>query len=192
VAEDIRVVTKRQTAALVLGLVAIFVVALITGLGDTPVIVDQSRQPSTPTLSGSSVSTALITAALGFVFFVVGQFALKLFVEPIQEQARIVGEVTHALTYYRAVSSRPTASEADIAEARRKYRDLAARLRMNLRLLKPWYQFFARPPFVLPEECVRQAATSLVVLSSAVQKGPAAEDVQEHSHLVRQSLGIER
>ena len=138
------------------------------------------------------MSTALITAALGFVFFVVGQFALKLFVEPIQEQARIVGEVAHALTYYRTVNSRPTASEVDIAEARRKYRNLAARLRMNLWVLKPWYRVSARSPFVLPEQRIRRDADSLIVLSSTVQKDPSAEDVLQHRHVVRENLGIEQ
>jgi hypothetical protein len=38
--------------------------------------------------------TALLTTALGLVVFVLGQFALKLIVEPIQEQRRAVGNYT--------------------------------------------------------------------------------------------------
>ena len=49
--------------------------------------------------------TAGATAGLGFIAFVVGQLVLTLIVQPVHEQARIVGEVAHALTYYRGVSS---------------------------------------------------------------------------------------
>jgi hypothetical protein len=136
--------------------------------------------------------TAGLTTGLGLIAFVLGQLGLKLFVDPIQEQARTVGGVTHALTYYRHVSSSPTdPSPEDIAEARRAYRDLAATLRMTLRVL-PKYWFFARLQLVLPEESVRRAAASLIVLSTTVQKGSVAEDVQRHSRVVRESLGIEQ
>jgi hypothetical protein len=136
--------------------------------------------------------TAGATAGLGFIAFVLGQFALKLIVEPIQEQARIVGEVTHALTYYRNVSSETSGFGPEgIEEARRTYRDLAARLRMNIRVLRRWYGVFARPPFVLPAENVRNAAAALIILSSIVRKDPAAEDVLSNRALVRKSLNIE-
>src|SRR3954452_12269744 len=108
------------------------------------------------------------------------------------QQARIVGEVTHALTYYRNVSSETSGSGPEgIGEARRTYRDLAARLRMNIRVLRRWYRVFARPPCVLPAENVRRAAEALIVLSATVQKSPAAEDVRRHRTVVRESLDIE-
>jgi hypothetical protein len=136
--------------------------------------------------------TAGATAGLGFIAFVLGQFALKLIVEPIQEQARIVGEVTHVLTYYRNVSSDTSGFGPEgIAEARRKYRDLAAQLRKNLRVLRLWYGVFARPPFVLPAENVRKAAAALIILSTTVRKDHAAKDVQSNRAVVRESLNIE-
>src|SRR5215203_6268213 len=114
--------------------------------------------------------TAGATAGLGFIAFVVGQLVLTLIVEPIQEQSRIVGEVTHALTYYRNVSSETSSFGPEgIEEARRTYRDLAARLRMNIRVLRRWYRVFARfaqPPFVLPAKNVRKAAAALIILAN--------------------------
>jgi len=136
--------------------------------------------------------TAGLTAGLGFIAFVVGQLVLTLIVQPVQEQARIVGEVAHALTYYRGVSSDTSGFGPEgIAEARRTYRDLAARLRMNLRVLRIWYRVFARPPFVLPAENVRKAAAALIILSTTVRKDHAAEDVQSNRAVVRESLNIE-
>ncbi len=55
-----------------------------------------------PTLS-ASLFTAALTALLGIVVFVLGQIAVKFILDPIQEQARTIGEVTHALTYYANV-----------------------------------------------------------------------------------------
>jgi hypothetical protein len=186
-------VRSRETIALVLGLVAIFIAARVIGIGET---VDQPRAPvdstgSVKSGSGSSVETALITAGLGFVAFVVGQFVLKLIVDPIQEQRRIVGEVTHALTYYRNVGSGGSAGSGSsrVAEARDKYRDLGARLRMNLRVIRP-YRFFARLRMVLPEEQVRRAAAALIVLSTNVQQDPGSELMRTQRHEVRRNLEI--
>jgi hypothetical protein len=86
----------------------------------------------------ASLLTAGITALLGFVVFVGGQLTLKLFVEPIQDQKRIIGRIAHALTYYANVYeiSRPE----DVAEGRKVYRDLAGELRASFRVI-PLYSF---------------------------------------------------
>jgi len=140
-----------------------------------------------------SIVTAGLTTGLGLIAFVLGQFAIKLVVEPIQEQKRVVGNVAHALIYYRNVgSSKPTGPEPErVAEARRTYRDLAARLRTNLRVV-PFYEVFARLQFVLPREQVRQASTALIGLANTVQKGAAADDVNRYRWTVEKSLGIDR
>jgi hypothetical protein len=119
--------------------------------------------------------TAGLTAGLGFVAFVVGQLALDLIVKPTQEQARIVGEVAHALTYYRSVSSDTSGFGPEgIEEARRTYRDLAARLRMNIQVLRRWYPGLVRLQLVLPAENLRKAAAALIIVSAIVRKDPAA------------------
>ena len=125
-----------------------------------------------------SIVTAGLTTALGLFAFVLGQFALKPIVEPIQEQTRIVGEVTHALIYYRNVGrSNPAGPDPEgVAEARRSYRDLAAGLRTNLRVV-PRYEVFARLQLVLPREQVQQTSAALIGLANTVQKGPDADDV---------------
>jgi len=137
--------------------------------------------------------TAGLTAGLGFLAFVLGQLALKLVVEPMQEQWRAVGNVAHALIYYRNVGpDKPTGPDAErAAEARRVYRDLAAEFRRNLRVV-PCYEVFARLGFVLPRGQVRQAASALIGLANTVQKGPAAEDVNRYRFEVEKNLRIDR
>ena len=140
-----------------------------------------------------SIVTAGLTTALGLVAFVLGQFALKLVVEPIQEQKRLVGNVAHALIYYLNVGpSDPTGPDPErVAEARRTYRDLAARLCMNLRVV-PRHEVFARLQLVLPAKRVRQASAALIGLANTVQKGSHADDVNRCRWDVEQSLGIDR
>jgi len=140
-----------------------------------------------------AIVTAGLTTALGLFAFVLGQFALKLVVEPIQEQKRVVGNVAHALTYYRNVGrSNPAKPDPErVGEARRVYRDLAAALRTNLRVV-PWYEVFVRLQFVLPREQVRQAATALIGLANTVQKEPHADDVAGYRWTVEKNLGIDR
>jgi len=48
----------------------------------------------------TSGATACFTIVAGVVVFVTGQFAVKLFVEPIQYQSKLLGEIANALVYY--------------------------------------------------------------------------------------------
>jgi hypothetical protein len=48
----------------------------------------------------TAIVTALVTALLAILVFVLTQSFLKLFLEPIQEQRRLIGEVATALTVH--------------------------------------------------------------------------------------------
>jgi|SRR5215208_2503471 len=93
----------------------------------------------------SSITTSLLTAGftalLGLAVFVAGQFALKLFVEPIQAQKRAIGKTAHALTYYANVIE--GSDPETVSEGRKVYRDLAAEFRASTNVI-PLYRMFAR------------------------------------------------
>jgi hypothetical protein len=93
-----------------------------------------------PTLTLSLI-TAAFTAFLGAVVFVVGHFVVRFVVAPIQEQARAIGGVTHALTYYANLYE-DTYPDV-IEEGSRVYRTLAAGLHSGVRVI-PCYGIFAR------------------------------------------------
>jgi hypothetical protein len=140
-----------------------------------------------------AIVTAGLTTGLGLLAFVAGQFALKLVVEPIQQEWRAVGGVAHALVYYRNVGRgdpRGPAPERE-AEARRVYRDLAGEFRRNLRVV-PRYEVFVRLGVVLPSDRVRRASTALIGLANTVHKGHAAADVNRYRFEVEKNLGIDR
>ena len=49
---------------------------------------------------GSEVLMAIVTALLAVLVFVLTQSFLKLVLEPVQEQLKLIGEVAHALLFY--------------------------------------------------------------------------------------------
>jgi len=57
----------------------------------------------------AEVLRAGITVVLGFVVFVLGQVAQRFFIEPIQEQRRVIGEITLAVLYYDNVGEKAKA-----------------------------------------------------------------------------------
>lgn len=80
--------------------------------------------------------TVFATVVAGVVVFVIGQVALKLVIEPMQDQASTIGGITHSLTYYANVSK--ASPDEEVREARRVYRDQAAALRRTLRTARPY------------------------------------------------------
>jgi len=111
------------------------------------------------------VRTAAITVVLGFVVFVLGQIAQKFFIEPIQEQKRIIGEIASAVLYYGNVSSmaRPEIQ----LEAYASLRKLAGQLRATLWSI-PCYRLFEFLRMVEKRENVLTASAQLVGWANSV------------------------
>jgi hypothetical protein len=109
--------------------------------------------------------TAAITVALGFVVFVFGQIAQRFFIEPIQEQRRVIGEVAYVVLYYANVSGlgKPERQQ----EASKKLRELAGELRSTLWTV-PWYRFFQYLRLVEKRENVISASAGLVGWSNSL------------------------
>ena len=159
----------------------------------------------------SSLLTAGLTTLLGVVVFVFGQWVLKIYIEPIQEQRRIVGRVVHALRYYdrqpHALSARfaevtlekEPASVAEVntdgfaREARAAFNGLSAELTANLHLIPSHgYARLARWELVKPKGDVEGAAIALVELSFWFgEDGDAVQgEVLRHVHRIQEELGI--
>ncbi len=131
--------------------------------------------------------TAAFTASLGAVVFVVGQIFLKLIVEPVQEQYRTKGQVTHALTFYRNVYE--VIDPGQMPEARRVHRDLAAGLLIGVDVI-PLYRVLAALRLVIPKEKVRKASTALIGLSNSIGNEDELDDAELRRQEIAESLGI--
>jgi hypothetical protein len=113
----------------------------------------------------SEVLTAAITVVLGFVVLVLGEVAKRFFIDPVQEQQRIIGEISFAVIYYHNVSSMSPPEVRE--EAQRTLRKLSAQLYATLGVIRP-YGFFERRGWVEKREDVRDAATGLIGWSNSV------------------------
>ena len=111
--------------------------------------------------------TLLITILSGVTVFVLGQIVQRLFIEPIQEQRRVIGKIAHAVLFYCNTSGDPVlASPATPEEALKAVRGLAAELHATLAVV-PFYGTCARLRLVWKAETVREACRLLVGISNS-------------------------
>ena len=153
--------------------------------------------------------TPVWTILGALVVFVITQSFLKLVLEPIQEQRRLIGEVASALTVYeKSVVLRVQPSGGvmgtepmyfgkgpeEAKEADRALRELAGRLRASLWSV-PAYDLFALLHIVPKLADVAIAAAEFRMWYSQLP-GPMNEHqlarVQECQRIISERLGIER
>lgn len=133
------------------------------------------------------ILTAVFTASLAAVVFVFGQFLLKLVIEPVQEQYRAIGGITHALLYH--ANAYEEIDPDQVTEARRVYRDLAAGLRVGVSVI-PLYGLLTSLGLVVPKEKVWKASTALIGLSNSIGKERRHDDVERRRKEIAENLSI--
>jgi len=139
----------------------------------------------------------LLTAILGVLVFVAGQAILRFVVEPVQEQKRLIGEVTHALLFY--ANRGPIGVELGsypaehLYEASAHLRDLAGRLRASV-FYVPFYDSLARLGVVPTKEDALEAAAQLVGWSNSVlsERSGRDRDNLNRQRIIAEKLGITR
>jgi hypothetical protein len=132
------------------------------------------------------MATAFVTALLAVLVFVFTQSFLKLVLEPIQEQKKLIGEVAHALLFYANVGP-VGASEEERSRAREALRGLAGQLRASLWTI-PFYDTLARMGRVPKREDLLEASTQLVGWSNSLNY--EAHDRPERRKIIADRLGI--
>jgi hypothetical protein len=141
----------------------------------------------------SQLVTAALTAFFGVLVFVTGQFLQKFLLEPIQEQRKVVGEITYSLTYLAKVGPVPDnikigvqllASEDPIVAAK-TLRKLGGQLRSSLFTI-PFYGLLARLGIVLKKEILIDVSTSMIGWSNSLQSG----NPEAHRKRIAESLGV--
>jgi hypothetical protein len=145
------------------------------------------------------VTTAIVTALLAVLVFVITESLLKLLLEPIQEQRRLIGEVASALTVYeksytlRIGATTFGAPKEEAVEADRALRELAGRLRGSLWSV-PAYDAFALLRLVRKLADVVAAANALQMWYSQLPGEVSNEQVahiKECQKIIAERLGIE-
>lgn len=124
----------------------------------------------------------------------VTQSFLKLVLEPIQDQRKLIGDVAHALLFYKNVYHPESFGPPDdrrrdeLDEARKTLRGLAGRLRASLWTI-PFYNTLARLGRVRNTEDVLEASTQLIGWSNSLY-GNWEEDNDKRQRIIAERLGI--
>ncbi len=139
--------------------------------------------------------TPILTALLAVLVFVLTQSFLKLVLEPIQEQRRLIGEVAHALVFYANVyhvTAFGTPDERrieELEEARKALRNLAGQLRASLWTV-PFYDALARVGWVPRKQDVLEAATQLIGWSTSLYGSTGDGAREKRRTIIADRLGI--
>ena len=140
--------------------------------------------------------TAIVTALLAVLVFVVTQSFLKLVLEPIQEQRKLIGEVAHALLFYanvyhlHMVKLPDEERKQELEETRKALRELAGRLRASLWTI-PFCDTLALLRRVPKREDVLKASDQLVVWSNSLY-GSRGSDRSNAQRIIADRLGISK
>lgn len=126
----------------------------------------------------SSSLTACFTVFGGIVVLILGQLALKLFVEPINKQAELVGEIAHSLTFYANYYGNASLFEKDdLRDAVRTLRSQASRLRASAWTIR-WYGLWQLMGITPRKADLLKASEYLIALSNSMTRIDAHMVVQ--------------
>lgn len=119
------------------------------------------------------VMTAAVTLLGGVILFIVNQWVQKFFFEPIHEQARVVGEIDFALTYWAWTYANPDPSSRTPVRDRAsdELRGCGSRLIATTNAI-PCYRA-ARLLGALDRGNLQEAAGHLIGLSNSIYHGEA-------------------
>lgn len=149
---------------------------------------------------------AVVTAVLALLIFVLTQSFLKLLLEPVQEQRRLIGEVAHALLFYANVIQLESvrvddergkrammvgARQEELEESRKALRGLAGRLRASLWFI-PFYDVLASVGLVPKLADVLEASSALVGWSNSLSSDRHGEANRERRKVIGEKLGISK
>jgi len=110
-----------------------------------------------------------LTAVVGITVFIVGQIIMKWFIEPIQEQRKLIGEIAHALKFYKNYDKQVTKPE-QIREGRAKFRNLASDLDRSICLI-PLYPILDFFRVVRKRKDILAAGPQLIGISNSLGEG---------------------
>jgi hypothetical protein len=135
------------------------------------------------------VLTSAVTILGGVVVFVCGQLIQRFCIEPVDQLARLIGEVGDALVFYANQYANPgIGTKEDMEEAYKVLRRQSGMLRVRAQLVRGYSLWHALG--VLPARAdVAKAAEGLMHLSNSVFRGDADLNVKVASD-VRKRLGI--
>jgi len=133
--------------------------------------------------------TALFTIIGGVIVLVGGQLAVKFFIDPLHEQAKLLGEIAHSMTFYANVFGHGDIVEKEVVdEASETLRRQASQLRASAWTIR-WYGLWESLRLVPRRENAIKASQSLIGLSNSM-KTVNFEGVHRRQGEIKELLGF--
>jgi len=135
--------------------------------------------------------TSALTIIGGVLVYTLGQIISKFFIEPVHEQAEIIGDISDALVYYAREYSSPGLLPRDMLdEAHEKFRRLASLLKAKTYRIK-WYSFFTLFRLVPKLKSIEESSKQLIGLSNSVYRSSDSDSRSiDRVDKIRKLLGI--
>lgn len=119
-------------------------------------------------MNSATLITVFLTVVTGFITYVLGQLAMKVVIEPVQEMKKTIGRIAHALVEHANVVGNPgIGTDESMRETSKYLRQLSSELQAHLYLV-PRYAMTARLFTLPPHEKVLEASGNLIGLSNSV------------------------
>lgn len=132
------------------------------------------------------MSSEIIAAATALILFVLTQGLLKFILEPIQDQRKLIGEVSYALLVYNV----QVVDSLDEAEARRHLRELSGSLQASLWSI-PFYDLFGLLHLIPKRGHVMLAVTRLITWSDHLDSSKSSnKEAAISQSKIAENLGI--
>ena len=134
--------------------------------------------------------TALFTIIGGVIVLVAGQLAVKFFIDPLHEQAKLLGEIAHSMTFYANVFRHSDVLEKEVVnETSETLRWQASRLRASAWTIR-WYSMWELLKLVPRRENAIRASQLLIGLLNSMHTGDF-EGIHWRREKIKELLGFE-
>lgn len=135
------------------------------------------------------MSDALLTSSLtilgGVVVFSLSQIVQKFLIEPVHEQAKVIGEIFFGLVYYGDRYANPGVGQPEaMAEAADTIRRYASRLEGTSHAVR-WYRLFEFIGLAPDSEDVKEAVRHLIRISNSIYTGKGRENSEDADSVKR-------
>ena len=131
--------------------------------------------------------TSGLTILGGIIVLVLGQLVQRFFIEPIHEQARVIGEIAYSLAFYAPVYSSPSLARAtdEGFKVMDALRGNASRLIAATHAIR-WYWLYRLILWSAPpEKDVLGAVGGLFFLSNSLFQGDSLENSKVRDEIVK-------
>ena len=119
----------------------------------------------------SELLQVFLTVISGVLIFVTGQILIKFFIEPYQDQCKLIGEIADSIIYYANIICSPTNGKGlskdkliEYQEAKDDLRQKSSMLRSRTHLI-PAYDYLSKIKLVISKKDIDIASRNLMAIS---------------------------